>query len=442
VVVLEEWLQRGEEPGPPVRRRPSDLATIIYTSGTTGRPKGVMLSHANLLKAVDSVLERTAASPEDVFISYLPLAHAFERTIGYYLPMMAGCRVEYARSPRSLSEDLRIIRPTVFVGVPRVFERAFVKIKGEASASLVARTLLAWTEAVGWRRFQAEQRQGPPLSLPERLAWPLLRRAVAGRILQAFGGRVRVAVTGGAPMPGPVARFFVSLGLPLLEGYGLAEAAAPVCGNALDDNVIGSVGRPMAGTEVQLSEDGELLVRSPSVMMGYWNQPEKTKAAFDSAGWLRTGDVAEIVDGRIYIRGRIKDIIVTSTGEKVPPADMEAAIVADPLFKQALVTGERRPFLVALLVLDPERFAEFAAGTGIPTTINLLSEPKLIKAVLGRLAKLLDRFPTYAQVRGVHLTFDEWTVDNGLMTTTMKIKRKALEQRFQNEIRALYSGHE
>jgi long-chain acyl-CoA synthetase len=226
VVDLEHWLHRNSNVGSTSSTgsiQPNDLATIIYTSGTTGRPKGVMLSHANMLRAAEGVLERVSAKPDDVFISYLPLAHAFERTVGYYLPMMAGCRVEYARSTRSLPEDLQVIRPTIFVGVPRVFERAFAKAKAEASASAISSFLFKWTETVGWRRFQGEQRQGPPLGPLDRMVWPFLHKFVAERVVAVFGGRVRLAVTGGAPMSQAVARFFVSLGLPVLEGYGFPK---------------------------------------------------------------------------------------------------------------------------------------------------------------------------------------------------------------------------
>jgi long-chain acyl-CoA synthetase len=418
---------------------PDDLATIIYTSGTTGRPKGVMLSHRNILRAIEAVLDAVAASPEDVLISYLPLAHSFERTIGYYLPMMLGASVGYARSPQTLARDLMTIRPTIFVGVPRVFERAFAVIREKAGASPLSARLLAWTERLGWRRFEAAQGRAAAPGLAARAAWLVLERLVAGRILARFGGRVRIAVTGGARMSEAVARFFVSLGLPLLEGYGLAEASSPVCANLLEDNLVGSVGRPLGGAELKTDTTGELLVHAPGVMLGYWNQPEATRAVIDADGWLHTGDVAEIIDGRVFIRGRRKEILVTSTGENVAPGNLEAVLIVDPLVQQVMVVGDGRPSLAALVVLEPDAWRRFAGPLGVdPEDRAALGTPEAWRAVLAHLQPLLAPFPRYARIRALHLSLEEWTVEAGLVTTTMKLRRGAIEKRFAAEIEALY----
>jgi long-chain acyl-CoA synthetase len=239
-----------------------------------------------------------------------------------------------------------------------------------------------------------------------------------------------------------VARFFVSLNLPLVEGYGLAEAAGPVSACALEDNVIGSVGRPLAGIEARTVENGELVVRGASVMPGYWNQPEATRNAIDADGWLHTGDIAEMKDGRVFIRGRLKEILVTSTGENVAPSDLEVALIVDPLVAQVMVVGDNRPFLAALIVLEVDAWRRFAARIGVDLDDPLsLASQEAKKAILERLAGSLQQFPRYAQIRAVHLILDEWTADEGLITATMKIKRDAVANRLASEIEGLYESH-
>jgi long-chain acyl-CoA synthetase len=439
---LADWLPEDGTTVDGATFAPDDLATIVYTSGTTGRPKGVMLSHGNILSAAEAVLDRVPGGAEDSFISYLPLAHIFERTVGYYLPVMIGASVGYARSVQALAEDLMVIRPTIFVGVPRVFECAYAAIREKADNNILTRILLGQTLAVGWRRFEAAQGRAPAPGLLDRTAWLVLNQLVCGKILARFGCCVRVAVTGGAPMSASVARFFVSLSLPLVEGYGLAEAAGPVSACALGDNVIGSVGRPLTGMEARTVEDSELVVRGPCVMTGYWNQPEATRNAVDADGWLHTGDIAEIEDGRVFIRGRLKEILVTSTGENVAPSDLEVALVVDPLVAQVMVIGDNRPFLAALIVLQADAWRRFAARLGVdPDDPAALVSQEVKNAVLERLAGSLRHFPRYAQIRGVHLMLGEWTVDKGLITATMKLKRDAIADRFAPEIEHLYECH-
>ncbi|MDH3948312.1 MAG: AMP-binding protein, partial [Gammaproteobacteria bacterium] len=260
--------------------------------------------------------------------------------------------------------------------------------------------------------------------------------------LARLGGRLRVAVTGAAPMSEKVARFFIGLGVPLVEGYGLTEAGPVVSGNNLEKNIPGSVGRALPGVEVTTTEDGELLVRSTGVMLGYWQRQEATREVIDESGWLHTGDLAEISDDTIFIRGRRKDILVTSTGEKVAPADMEMTITLDPLFEQAMVVGEGKPFISALLVLKPAAWNKLATELGLDAEDSgSLQSPEAIDAVLHKLAALLGMFPGYAQIHAVYLTCDPWGVENGLLTPTLKIKRSKLEKHFAREIKELYRGH-
>jgi long-chain acyl-CoA synthetase len=259
----------------------------------------------------------------------------------------------------------------------------------------------------------------------------LLHKLVAEKILARLGGRLRVAVTGAAPLSEKVARFFIGLGFPLVEGYGLTEAGPVVSGNSLEINTPGSVGRPLPGIEVATTEEGELLVRSAGVMLGYWQREDATHEVIDAEGWLHTGDLAEIQDDTIFIRGRIKDILVTSTGEKVAPADMEMTITLDPLFEQAMVIGEGKPYISALLVLNPGAWQKLAGELGLNAEdIDALRSSKAIEAVLARLATLLAIFPGYTQIRAVHLSCEPWSIENGLLTPTMKIKRSKIEDTY------------
>ncbi len=433
--VLEE--ASGPVPEPDVE--PTALATLIYTSGTTGRPKGVMLSHAALLWNAVAVAAVIPPRPDDVFLSVLPLAHAFERTVGCYLAMMGGAAVAYARSPQHLVEDVKTIRPTVLLGVPRLFERIHAVILARGEANWIGGALLRLLASLGWRRFQAQTHAGGRLGLAARLILCLLDRWVGAPLLAAFGSRLRVIVSGGAPLDQVAARFLIGVGFPLVEGYGLTEAGPVVAATAFEDSVPGSVGRPLPGVEVKLGEADELLVRSPSLMMGYWKDKAETAHAFSDTDWLATGDIAEIKDGRIYIRGRLKEIIILSIGEKINPSLIEAEMARDALFQQVAVIGEGRPFLAVLAVLDPERWARFAQENQLaPDQPN---SPAAKELVLARLAVRLATVPRYAQIHAVHLSLVPWTIDAGLLTPTLKVKREVLQNRFGDEIEALYAAH-
>jgi long-chain acyl-CoA synthetase len=411
-------------------------ATLIYTSGTTGPPKGVVLSHFAILWNCEAATRFIAPLPEDVFLSFLPLAHAFERTLGYYLPMMGGATVAYARSVDTLREDLRTIRPTVLLAVPRIYERVEESIRQESDRSLIKGALVRLAAQIGWQRHEARQHRAPAPGLGPRLLWPLLDRFVARRLLGALGGRLRVTASGGASLPADTARFLLGLGLPLVEGYGLTEAAPVVTATRLNEIVPGSVGQPLHGLDIKLGPQDELLVRTPSVMKGYWQDEMATAAAIDREGWLRTGDIAEIHDGQVFIKGRLGERLALSTGEKVMASAVEAAIRRDTLFDQACVIGEGRPCLVAVISLNPRRWTSAASELGVdaqaPTTASA--------AILQRINRLLYDLPRHAQVRAVHPVLEPWTIQQGVLTPTLKIKRQAVEERYASEIAALYEA--
>jgi long-chain acyl-CoA synthetase len=423
-----------------------DLAAIVYTSGTTGKPKGVMLTHRNVVSDVKAVLERIAPTVDDVFLSFLPLSHTFERTGGYYLPIAAGSCVAYARSVAQLAEDLKTIRPTVLVSVPRIYERIHAKLLEKLSPTPWKMQLYEAAQNKGWARFCAVQGLPAPAASEGQAAggmaalpWPLLQALVAKPLLAQFGGRVRVAVSGGAPLSPTIAKCFLGLGLPLIQGYGMTETAPVVSVNALDDNDPACVGKALPGVEVRIGDNHELQVRGPIVMKGYWKRPEDTARILSTDGWLGTGDQADIVNGRIYIKGRIKEIIVTSTGEKIPPGDLELALLADPLLEQAFVVGENRPFIACVAVLNPGEWQRLAADLGLnPQAADSLNHPSVHRAVLARIEKNTASFARYAVPRTVHLTLTPWTIENTLMTPTLKLKRNNLMAHFAEAIEGMY----
>lgn len=438
VVIAEDWLP---ETAPELVQRagdPNALATIVYTSGTTGRPKGVMLSHRNILGNAHGALTVIDCYQEDLFLSFLPLSHTLERTGGYYLPMMAGACVAFARSVAQLADDMQSIRPTVIIAVPRVFERVHQRILDQLRTRPVpVRWLFGLAVASGWRAFLREQGRGG--WHPLLLLWPLLRRKVAAQMLAKLGGRLRVAVSGGAPLPGAVAHTFIGLGLPLLQGYGLTETSPVISFNPLKDNIPESVGVPLRGIELRIGAEDELLVKGENVMLGYWNNHAATARVLTQDGWLHTGDQARLEHGHIHITGRLKDILVLSNGEKVPPADMEMAIAMDPLFEQVVVLGEGHSYLTALLVLNADLWPALAQEHGLnPERPESLRDAQLNKLILKRIRSALHDFPGYAKIRRATLTLEPWSIDNGLLTPTMKVKRAMVISRYREEIEAMY----
>jgi long-chain acyl-CoA synthetase len=423
-------------------RESAELATVVYTSGATGMPKGVMLSHANILENAFACLRRESIYPDDLFLSFLPLSHTFERTVGYYIPMMAGACVAYVRSIDKLSEDLLEVRPTILISVPRIYERIHRKIVvGLESKPAPVRRLFYLTVHTGWKRFLRLQGRGA--WTPLLMLWPLLNKTVASRMTAGLGGRLRLSISGGAPLALPIARVFIGLGLNLLQGYGLTETSPVISVNTTDDNVPTTAGRLLPGVESAIAAGGELLVRGPNVMLGYWHNRESTEAAIDPDGYLHTGDVARMDESdHLTIAGRLKEIIVLSTGEKVPPGNLELAIAVNPLFEQVMVVGEGRPYLAALVVLNHLQWEKLAAGHGIASDgLDLLAGDRVENILLSEIAERISRFPGYAQIRRVHATLIPWGLQDGLITATLKLRRKELLARFESEIESLFKGH-
>ena len=399
------------------------LATLVYTSGTTGWPKGVELTHGNLLANLEGILETLDLRPGDRFLSFLPLAHIFERTAGHLLPYLCGAEIAYARGIHTVASDLLTARPTVMLSVPRLFQLFFDRAQGQRARSRIQDGLLAL--AVGDKGPRAPE----PL---RRLARLLVRRRFRSRM----GGRIRLLVSGGAALAPEVARFFAGVGVPILEGYGQTETAPVVSVNPPGALRIGTVGKPLPNVEVRIGEEGEVLVRGPNIMRGYWNRPEDTALTLDGE-WLRTGDIGELNgEGYLRITDRKKEMLVTSGGKNIPPQPIELRLTAQPLIEQAVVLGDRQPYLAALIVPDWDMVRrELGLPGDQPPDPQTPEAQRLVRAAVQR---ALTDLPSWEQVRRFRLLPAPFTQENGELTPTLKIKRKVVAERYADEIAGLF----
>lgn len=441
---IDHWLAMGEGSELPEGPEPTDLAALVYTSGTTGRPKGVMLTHRAIMSDILGVLGNISPNPEDVWFSFLPLSHTFERTTTYYLALGMGCLVGFNRNIGLIQEDLRQVRPTIMMSVPRIYEKIYAKVQDRlATKSGFVRFMFNWAVEVGYRKFCRKNGlpvTGSALSFLDPLVEGFLSKKVGQGVRDIFGGRPRVYISGGAAMNPQISRTFIGLGVEIFQGYGMTESSPVVSVNKIGFNHPFTVGVPLNNIEVKLGENDELMVRGPIVMSGYWNRPKDTEAVLTSDGWLKTGDQADIYsDGHIRIKGRIKEIIVTSTGEKIPPADLEQAIECDHLFDQVMAVGEDRPYIAALAVVNPVQFEIFAKELGKdPKAADILMDKDVRNAALRRVKAATAGFPNYGIPRNIRLLSEPWTIDNGLLTPTLKLKRQQIRQRYAAEIDELY----
>jgi len=442
VHIASNWLATESSELQSHKRHAKELATIVYTSGTTGRPKGVMLSHYNILSITNSILLSFSIYTDDLFLSFLPLSHTFERTVGHYMPIMAGATVAYSRSVALLADDMKTIKPTVMVAVPRIFERIHARVLQQLSKkSFIARGLFNLTVTLGWWKFEQQQGRGSFFkTIAYLLLLPILSPLVAKKFCQRLGGNMRLTVSGGAALPIEVARVMIGLGLNITQGYGLTETSPVISSNPVDDNDPRSVGVAFKGIETRIGENDELQVKTPGMMLGYWNNHAATTEVISSDGWVRTGDQARIENNHIYITGRLKDILILSNGEKVPPSDMESAIVIEPLIEQVLVVGEGQSFLSALVVLNSEEWIKLANKFVIdPYHKESLNDSRVHSHIISLMRKSLHEFPSYAKIRRVAVTLDPWTVENDLMTPTMKIKRNKVIALNEDVIKQIYT---
>lgn len=448
VVAWDELLARGREaPARELERRvaaqaPEDLATLIYTSGTTGPPKGVMLSHRNLTWTAAAVAEAFDERPDDAILCYLPLGHVAEQMVSVHAPMVRGAGVWFAESLDKLAESLRDVRPTVFFSVPRVWEKMQAAIQ-EAGRKAPGwkRRLGAWARGVGLAAGRAEQRGGRrPLLHP--LAERLVFRAVRARIGL---DRARLCLSGAAPISTDTLEFFLSLGIPILEIYGQSECSGPATFSLPGRYRTGRVGTPMPGTEIRIAEDGEILVRGPHVFMGYRGDREGTGETVDADGWLHTGDVGRIdEDGFLAVTDRKKELIITSGGKNVGPQVIEVELQRIPAVERAVVVGDGRRYLTALLTLDPERVAAVAEGAGSDArdVAAAAACPRFLAALERQVAEVNSRLARFETIKRFSVLPEALTVEAGELTPTLKLKRRVIAKRYAERIEALYRGDE
>jgi len=408
------------------------LATLIYTSGTTGNPKGVMLTHGNLLTDIEAGLGGVPIWPEDLFLSFLPVSHAFERTIGHLLPCACGAGIAYASGLSQLLRDIGEVQPTVMISVPRLYEKIYAGVLAQlAEKPRPVKWLFALCQRLGMERFELAQ-GGRELPLVKGWLWQLLDPLVNGKLRQKLGGRLRLFISGGAALNPAIARFLLASGVTVLPGYGLTEASPVLAVNREGAIRPEAVGPALPLAELKLADDGELLARGPMIMQGYWQRPEETAAAFFD-GWLRTGDLAEIdADGYVRIIDRKKEIMVLSNGENVPPATIEQHLVQDPCILQAMVIAENRPHVVALIVPDEAGMVDaWRRETGEELPEGWLANAAVHEWMLQRMRLDEHDLPSYMQVRDFAFVDEEWTQEEGELTPTMKLKRRRILERYQ-----------
>lgn len=422
---------------------PDDLATIIYTSGTTGQPKGAMLTHNNFMFNVQACFEIVGFADEDVFLSFLPLAHVFERMGGHYLPLSCGATVAYAESPFTVAQNMKEVRPTIMMSVPRLYEMMHEKIiRAVQEGSSLKQKIFYWSVGVGEKVSQAIQQQkktSPILGLKYGLA----NKLVFNKLQGATGGRLRFFVSGGAPLSKSIAEFFHAAGILILEGYGLTETSPVISVNRPDQWRFGTVGTQIDGIEVKIAEDGEILSRGPHIMQGYFNKPEETAEAIDPDAWFHTGDIGEMdADGFLSITDRKKNIIVLSNGKNIAPQPIENQLIQSRFINQVMLIGDQRKSVSALIVPNFDALKAYAeemqlAAQEVAELIETKEIRQLIRKEIEQLSKALADFE---RVKMFTLLDREFTQEADEMTPTLKLKRKVILEKYGDKIEQMYGG--
>ncbi len=421
--------------------RPTDLATIVYTSGTTGPPKGVMQTHGNHIAAVTASKQATPVEEGWVHLLFLPLAHSFAR-LESFLGVAHGLTTAFAENLDKVGENLKETRPHFICSVPRVFEKVYGKILAGVEASSPAkRKIFGWAVSVG-RDVSRHQQRGQPVPATLELKRKLAHRLVFSKLHAALGGRLQWAVSGGAPLSRDIAEFFHAAGILLLEGYGLTETCPALTFNRPDRFKFGSVGQTLPGVQLRIAADGEILARGPNIAtLGYFKQPEATREVFDLDGWFHTGDIGTIDgDGFLVITDRKKDLIVTAGGMNIAPQNIENLLKADPFISQVMIYGDRRPYPVALITVNPEELSKFAREQGILTSeaAAIVKHPKVVERVGRTVEEKNTQLQSYAKIKRFTVLATDFTLDGGELTPTLKVKRRVVSQKYKDTIEELY----
>uniref|UniRef100_C6E950 AMP-dependent synthetase and ligase n=1 Tax=Geobacter sp. (strain M21) TaxID=443144 RepID=C6E950_GEOSM len=423
---------------------PEMPATIIYTSGTTGTPKGAVLTHGNLVFDVRATLDKVGGVGQgDLFLSFLPLSHVFERSAGYYLPLSCGAAIAFADSMEKISENMMELHPTIMVCVPRFFEKIYSRIyEAVHQLSLFKRKMFRRALAVG-RRYAYARYIDKYVPFWLSLQHAIADRLVFSKLRSRFGDRLKFCASGGAPLDREINEFFWSIGVPVFEGYGLTETSPVLCSNSFDALRFGSVGTPLASTEIAIAGDGEVLARGPQVMAGYFNDEAATREALVD-GWFRTGDIGRMEEGYLYITDRKKDLIVTAAGKNIAPQPIENLLKRDKYISQAYVYGDRKPYLTALLVPTLERLLEFAQERKIAyhDLEDLVVHQPVIELYKSRVEAVNKELAPYQTIKKFALLPRDFTMDSGELTPTLKVKRQVISERYRDRIDHLYNGSE
>jgi len=421
--------------------QPDDLATFIYTSGTTGTPKGVMLTHRNIASNVSSGLSVLGLDRNFVVLSFLPLSHSFERTVDYCY-FLEGCTIAYAESVALVSQNMQEVKPHVFVSVPRVYEKVYSKVQeGVAAGSPIKQKLFAWAVGVGRAALPYRlKKRKPPGFLGLQLG--LADKLVFSKIKARLGGRFEFAISGGAPLARDIAEFFWGAGLPIYEGYGLSETSPVISVNTRENVKMGAVGQPLPGIEVRIAEDGEILSKGPNIMKGYWGMEKETAEVIDSEGWFHTGDIGEVdPEGFLRITDRKKELIINAYGKNVAPAPIENTLKGSRFIGQAVVIGDRRKFLAALLVPDFEALKPWAEKQGIGVADNgkLIADAKVRELIGKEVTAVNANLAGFEKIVAWELLPNEFTLETGEITPTLKVKRRVINQKYGHVIDRLYA---
>lgn len=419
---------------------PEHIATFIYTSGTTGEPKGAMLSHHNLLTNVEGSLQALHANADDVFLSFLPLSHVFERTAGHFTAVACGATVYYCETLFTIARDMQIARPTVMLAVPRLFDSIRERVLDNVTKqSRLRQRIFHWAMRNGAKAAQAvrgERRWNPWL----KFKWKLADRLVLRKVREVTGGRLRFFVSGGAALGKHNAEFFHAFGILILEGYGLTETSPVVSVNREENYRFGTVGLPIPGVEVRIAEDGEILVRGPNVMQGYYNKPAETAEVIDSEGWLHTGDLGSLdADGFLRITGRKKDIIVLANGKNVAPVPIEEQLKTSPYISEAVLFGDEQEVITALIVPNFEQVREWAKMQGLLVRgdSELVRLPEVKQLVKQEIDRLTTHLAEFEKVRRFTLLDHPFSIETGELTPTLKVRRHFIKQRYAKELEAM-----
>lgn len=418
-----------------------DICTIIYTSGTTGEPKGVILTHQNIISNVNAVLEIFPITKEDVFLSFLPLCHIFERMGGYYTAFAAGCTVFYAESIEKVATNLVEAKPTLMTSVPRLFERIQSKIiKNVESQSVTKQKIFYWALDVGRKYVDAQKKGSVPVALAVK--HKVADKLVFHKLREKTGGRLRFFISGGAALSKELGEFFESVGIKIIEGYGLTESSPVITANRFEDYKFGTVGRPLPNVEVKIASDGEILARGPNIMKGYYRKQKETEETIVD-GWLHTGDIGTFdSDGFLMITDRKKHLFKTSAGKYIAPTPIENIFLTSKYIDQFVLIGDKRMFLSALIVPDYEALKEYADAHKIPYSNekDLTSNDQIYKLIEADMGKLQKKLANYERVRKFALLDKPFTIETGEITPSLKIKRKVVEEKYNYLIEQMYFG--